>query len=405
MLTPFLRVFVSKGVPADVNIYVIYLLNLLETVLSYWLFASKTTVLEMYQRNDVSNRIYLVTSTVRYALQCFMLLFFPNYYLYLVIVILAQILEKALIALVVNRRYPEYRTVLPASQEIKEGVFQKAGGLLFHRIGGVVVNSADALVITGFLGLGVLGKYQNYLQIMTAVSGMIGLINSSWYVGIGNTIAREGVEASYKSFEHYTFLEFSVGTVCCCCFLNLYQPFISLWVGPDMLLEDGVVMLLCVYFYVARLMMPGNMFENIGGIWAKDKYRPFMEGLFNLGLNFILVHLIGLYGIILSTIFSMAFLSIPWLYHTVMHELFKKNTAYFLKKLSLYAASTAVICAVSSFSCKIIPLCAFPLVNLIIKALISVAVPLLLLYALYRKCEAWEWTLCHIRSFIHLRRF
>lgn len=110
MLMPFLHVFVSKGVPDDVNIYAIYLLNLLETVLSYWLFASKSTVLEMYQRNDVYNRIYLITSTIRYGLQCFMLLCLPNYYLYLIIVLLTQMMEKLILALVVDRRYPEYRT-------------------------------------------------------------------------------------------------------------------------------------------------------------------------------------------------------------------------------------------------------------------------------------------------------
>lgn len=405
LLMPFLRFLISEDLPADINIYVIYLLNLLQTILPYWLFASKSTVLEAYQRNDVSSRIYLITSTIRYILQFIILFCVPNYYLYFMIVILTQIMEKILLTIVVDRKHPEYRTTLPASREMRKQVSQKSGGLLLHKIGGVIVNSADALVITAVLGLVILGKYQNYLQIMNAVTGIIWLVNSSWSAGIGNTMAREGAGAAYRSFEHATFLTFCISTVCCCCFLNLYQPFISLWVGADMLLDDGIIVLLCIYFYSMRLMSPGNMFESIGGMWLQDKYRPLIEGLFNLGLNLILVQTIGLYGILLSTILSMALLSMPWLYYNVVGNLFKSSTARYLGELLLYAVSTAAICAVSYFVCRIIPFNGPLIMILLIRALVSMAVPLSLLYILYHKRESWRWMVHHIFRLVNLKGF
>lgn len=405
LLMPFLRLLISEDLPDDINIYVIYLLNLLQTILPYWLFACKSTVLEAYQRNDVSSRIYLTTSTVRYILQFIILFCLPNYYIYFIIVILTQIMEKILLTIVVDRKYPQYRATLPASQDMRKQVSQKSGGLLLHRIGGVIVNSADALVITAFLGLGTLGKYQNYLQIMSAVSGIVGLVNSSWRAGIGNKMAREGVGAAHQSFEHSTFLTFCISTICCCCFLNLYQPFISLWVGADMLLDDGIILLLCVYFYTTRLMSPGNMFESIGGMWLQDKYRPLMEGLFNLGLNLILVQTIGLYGILLSTILSMGLLSIPWLYRNVVGNLFKKSIACYLGELLLYAISTTAICAVSYFVCIIIPSSASLVMVLLIRALVSVVIPLSLLCLLYHKRESWKWMVNNIFRLVRLRGF
>lgn len=403
-LTPFLRLLVSGEVPGDINIYAIYLLNLLQTSLSYWLFAGKSVILDVYQRDDVSSRICLATSTLRYALQFILLFLLPNYYIYLSIVILTQALERILIAAAVDRRYPEFRKTLPAPQEMTHKVLHKSSGLLFHKIGGVIVNSADALVITGFLGLSILGKYQNYLQIMTAVSGMIGLINSSWYAGIGNTIAREGIDTAYRSFIHYTFLEFCISTFCCCCFLNLYQPFIALWLGPDLLLDDGLIVCICLYFCSLRFMTPGNMFENIGGIWVQDRYRPLLEGLLNLGLNLILVQCLGMYGILLSTILSMVCLSMPWLYHTVVGKLFQKNSVSYLKKLLQYAVSAAACCAASSLACRIIPPGFPPLAALFAKAAISTAVPTALLWGLYRRDESWKWMLRHILSTLRLQR-
>ena len=388
---PFIRLLISGEPPADINIYVIYVLNLLQTALSYWLFPGKSLVPAAHQQNDMASRISLAATTMRYALQFMILVRLPNYYIYLIAAILVQIIESTLLAFAVDRKYPQYRLSLPATDAIEERVKQKVGGLLFHNIGSVIVNSADAVVISAFLGLGVLGKYQNYLQIMSAVSGMIGLINSSWRAGIGNIIARKDADAVYRSFEHSTFLSFCISTVCCCCFLNLYQPFISLWVGESLLLDDGLVVLLCVYFYTFRLMSTGNMFESAGGIWERDKYRPLMEGLFNLGLNLVLVQSLGLYGILLSTILSMAFLSIPWLYHNVMRNFFQKSTVCYFRTLLLYTASAAVICVISYFMCGMLPLSSCLVSTLLIKALISVAVSLALVYGFYHKCEAWKW--------------
>lgn len=402
VFTPFLHLLISEELPAGINIYVIYLMNLLQTVLPYWLFANRTIVLEVHQRNDVTNRIYMAASTARYILQFVILFCLPDYYLYLLAVILTQVAERVLIALVANRKYPEYRTALPATSEMRKGVLEKSRGLLFHKIGGVIVNSADALVITAVLGLGILGKYQNYLQIMSAVTGIVVLINSSWSAGIGNTIAREGIGSAYRSFEHATFLSFCIGTVCCCCFLDLYQPFITLWAGPDMLLDDGLIVLLCMYFYSLRLMSAGNMFESVGGLWQQDRYRPLAEGLFNLGLNLILVQYIGMYGILLSTILSMVLLSIPWLYYNVVGNLFKKSVIRYLRQLLLYTAASAAICAVSYLVCGILPSNGSLLVTLLIRALVSVTVPLALLYVLCHKCEAWRWMIRHTLRLFHI---
>lgn len=401
MFMPFLSQLVSGELPADINIYVIYVLNLLQTVLSYWLFPGKSLVPAAHQQNDMPDRISLSASTVRYTLQFIVLVWRPGYYIYLTVAILAQILENAFLTSAVNRKYPQYRLFLPAPDAVGKKVSQKVRGLLFHRIGGVIVNSADAVVITAFLGLSILGKYRNYFQIMEFVLGMVGLINSSWRAGIGNIIARKGAGAAYSSFEHSAFLTFCTSTVCCCCFLNLYQPFISLWVGEDMLIDDGVIVLLCVYFYTLMLMSTGNMFESAGGIWERDKYRPLMEGLINLGLNLVLVQFIGLYGILLSTILSMALFSMPWLYCNVVRNLFHKSSIGYFGTSLLYTASAVAICAVSYFLCGVLPQNCGLVKELLIKALISVIVPLALLYVFCHKREAWKWMMGHIFRLIN----
>ena len=49
-LMPFISKLINGDVPADINIYILYLMHLSATVLSYWVFAYKRSLLEAYQR-------------------------------------------------------------------------------------------------------------------------------------------------------------------------------------------------------------------------------------------------------------------------------------------------------------------------------------------------------------------
>ena len=60
--------------------------------------------------------------------------------------------------------------------------------LFTSKIGAVVVNSADSIVVSAFLGLTMLAIYQNYYFIISSVIGIISIIFISCTAGIGNTV-------------------------------------------------------------------------------------------------------------------------------------------------------------------------------------------------------------------------
>ena len=82
LLTPFIPKLISGDVPTDINVYILYILNLLATVLSYWLYAYKSSILYAYQRTDAISKVNLITSTIQYIFQLFLLWAFHNYYLF-----------------------------------------------------------------------------------------------------------------------------------------------------------------------------------------------------------------------------------------------------------------------------------------------------------------------------------
>ena len=68
-LTPFLHVLVKDEIPADINLYVLYFMTLGSTVVSYWLFAYKNSLLTAHQRSDIVSKIALAVHLVEYALK------------------------------------------------------------------------------------------------------------------------------------------------------------------------------------------------------------------------------------------------------------------------------------------------------------------------------------------------
>ena len=67
--TRFIPYLITGDVPEGINVYVLYLLNLCATVLSYWLMSYKSSVLYAHQRMDVISKVGLVTSSIQYTLQ------------------------------------------------------------------------------------------------------------------------------------------------------------------------------------------------------------------------------------------------------------------------------------------------------------------------------------------------
>lgn len=336
LLTPFIPKLITGNVPNDVNVIVLYLLNLSATVFSYWLFAYKNSILQAFQRTDIISKIKLITVTIQYIFQILVLCIFHSYYLYVIIMLIEQVLNNLLTAMWVNKIYPEYYPFGNVSIEQKRKINQKVKDLFTSKIGAVVVDSADTIVISSFLGLIALATYQNYYYIINSVTGFIIIFYQSIGAGIGNSLITESNDKNYHDLEVLSFILFGLMNFCINCFLVLIQPFMELWVGKKLMLSNCMVVLFCVYFFCNAFEKFFSTFKDAAGIWREDKFRPLIYGLSNLLVNIILVQFIGIVGIILSTILTCAVISLPWLINNVFKLIYKRSKIEYIRQMLKY---------------------------------------------------------------------
>ncbi len=369
-LIPVLKSFIKDDLPADMNLYILYLMNLGNTVLTYWLFAYRSSLLQAHQRRDVISKVTLAVRFTEYVLKILILIFAKNYYLYLAVQLLCQIIINLLIAVYASKMYPQYVPGGKLSKEETRDIFHRVRDLFTSKLSATVFDSADTLVISAFMGLSVLAVYQNYYFMITALRMMLVVVLNACMAGVGNKLVMESQESNYRDLEKISLLFSWLLGVSTSMLLCLYQPFMQIWMGEDNMLAAGLVLCFVIYYYSMGANKLLNMFKDSAGIWKKDRWRPLTAALVNLGLNLATVQWLGLYGVLLSSVVSIVFIQIPWLFRNLFQLVFPRaSRGRFVRLFCALAAVALVSCTASWFICSRFSLKVWP--TLILNAAVS----------------------------------
>lgn len=398
-LVPIIPYVIKGTVPTDINIYIIYIMNLSATVLSYWLFAYRNSLFVAHQRNDIISIISIVINIIQYAIQVVVLLSLKNYYAYLIITILSQIANNIVTAILSKRYFPEYNPNGVVSSSEKKQIDSKVRDLFTSKIGGVINNSADSIVISSVLGLELLAVYQNYYYIISSIMAMFNIFFAACTAGIGNSLIVNSKEQNKELLYNLNHIVFLGICFCCTCFVSMCQPFMQLWVGGKYELPFPFVILFAVYLFSEEAPRTLIVFKDAGGIWKQDRFRPLISACVNLTLNIILTPFVGLYGIIISTISAMLFVSFPWVILNINKRLFPIGIRKYISRILCYLAVIIISVLISYTICFYIHFSSI-IVSLLIRMLISGAISLCSFCIVFRKTDENVYLMNNIRNAI-----
>lgn len=371
LLTPLIPELINGEIPSNINIYILYWLHLGATVLTYWLFAYKNSVLEAHQQRSVISKVTLITDTIKYLLQFLALIIFRNYYFYVLSILLSQALCNIITAIVSHKLYPHYRPHGHLEASERRTITRRISDLFTLKLGSVIVSSSDTLVISYALGLRPLAIYQNYFYLVRAARSFITIINASVLAGIGNSMLTKSEEENYRDFRSFMFIEFWIFGFCVCCFSSLLQPFMVLWMGGDLMLDYPFVIILCLYFLGYEYVTSMSVYKDACGIWHQDRFRPLVCGLTELTVSFILAHFLGLFGVVLGVFLVGSLISAPWITQNIFNHIFKhERIVGHIKDISFYLLVIICSAIVINLLCGLIP--GIGIFSFAVKFLISV---------------------------------
>lgn len=398
IIMPFLPIIVGE-ISIDINIYIVYAMFLASTVSSY-LLMYKRNLIYANQKNYIINIIHILYLILMNAFQIIILYISKNYYLYLGVKIIFQILENIVNSIIANKLYPyiKEKNVEKLDLETKNDIFSKVKALVFHKIGTVVVTGTDNVLISSFFGVKMVGIYSNYALVINAIITLFGQIITSTTASVGNLLTSDNEKESFLVFEKVRFLNFILASIGSIGILVAIKPFISLWVGKKYILDDLVLLVLVINCFQNIMKNTFNTFKDSGGIWVEDKYIPIIESAANLILSIIFLKLFGLAGVFLGTIVSSLIL---WLYSYpkyVYKKLFKRQYTDYLKEFFEYLILFIITATITYAFSKVLSIENNCLLDFIIKGMIAIAIPSIIFVIVFRKTENFKYYLNLIRK-------
>ena len=389
IIMPFLHNFIEGGVPNNINIYILYVLYLFNTVSTYFLFAYKSALINACQRNDIVSNIHTAVSVIQFLAQILVLLAFENYYLFVIVQCVTSMINNVLVAYIAKLRYPQYKCLGVVSKEQKEDIKKRVTGLMVYKICAATRNSLDSIFISSMIGLTAVAIYSNYYTIMSAITGVMGMLTSSIIATVGNSIVTESEEKNYQDMTKFDFIYMWFSGWLTVFLLCLYQPLMKLWMGEENMFPFSTVILFCIYFYALKMGDVRALYSDAKGLWYENRFRTIIESVANVILNLVLGYLFGVPGIIVATLISLVTIGYGYSAQILFKHYFKheKVSKYFLRHV-LYAFVTIIVGTVTYFACTLVRLDG--LWNMVAKAAICVSLPNLIYLLIYRNSNIYK---------------
>jgi len=304
-MIPFLKYLVNLPNNVD-GIYLYYILMVINTVVTY-LFIYKTTLLSADQKMYIISKYDTFFQILLFILQVLILVITKNFALYIISNSLCTILSNIFKVKKTKQLYPYLNKFKDAklNKIEKNNVFSNVKSLFLYKIGGVIQNDTDNILISIFVGTIAVGYYSNYSMIILTITSFLTTIFVSIKASLGNFINVKEKQEQLEMFKILEILNFWIVGFCSICFMILIPNFIETFFGKEYILHNSVLIFSVLNFYTSNIRQTLWMYRETTGIFNNSiKYVTIITAILNIFLSIILGKFWGLSGIICATIIS-----------------------------------------------------------------------------------------------------
>lgn len=383
VLLPFIPYICKTDAP--VNGMKWYFLVFVAQSASSYFFAYRRSILTAYQQEYICTISTQACSILMNVLQIIALYLTRSYLLYLLVAIATNIANNLFIYYVSGRKFPflkgHMKDKLPKDE--RRGIFKDVGSMMVLKVGRVVVDSTDNILISSYLGLVWNGLYSNYLLLITTVNTFVNIVFNAISASVGDYNASKSSDEVYSLYKTTAFAGYWIYGFCSICFAVLFQPFIMLWIGDQYLLDYATVLIVIINFYFAGMVRVSETFSYVAKLFHKTRKKGIVMAGVNLISSIILMRYLGLKGVFLGTVCGYAacglWLDAYYLYKTT----FKKHL---YKYILSFAGNTAVVMIVGIVTYSVCQMFS----NFIVKAALCIFVSNVLFIAIYFRTKEFK---------------
>lgn len=383
LLIPFLDVLMKDRPDVD-HLVLIYLLYLLNSVISYLLIYKKTLV-DAHQMSYITVMYHNGFLVLQDICQIVILLCTKNFILFLMIAVFCTFLGNVCMSRKADKMFPYLKEPCDGHlpKEEKQQIVRNVKAMMMHKIGTVVVSNTDNLLISSFVGVISAGIYSNYYLLIGSIRQILDQVLQGVAASVGNLGETEEKEKIHRIFQKLFFLGYWLYGVAGICLLELLNPFVEIAFGRKYLFDFPVVLILCINFFLNGTRKPTLIFKESMGLFWYDRYKSIIEAILNLITSILFVFQFGVAGVFLGTITSTVLTSL-WVEPYVLYKYrLQKPVFPFFLRYAFNLIVMGIVWGITDLCCSQIEGIVF--FQFMIRLGICAVVPNFLLWIIYRK--------------------
>ena len=324
-------IFNNTTLPIGIVYFAFY--SLLGSSLIGYFINYRQLLLSADQKNYIVSIYTQSASLIKTLIQIYLAYNYKNLYLWVFVEFLFSILACIILNWKINTEYPWLKTNKSLGKSLLKrypGILTNTRQIFIHKIKDVILMRSDELFVFMFVSLKMVAYYGNYTLIVSRIGQLFSAILDSINAGIGNLIAEGNKENIMKVFwEMITIRHFVAGILCFSTY-HFVEPFISVWLGPQYILERKIVALLSIFIYISSSRGVVDMYNHAHGLYA-DTWSAWAELAINLSITLLTGFYWGIIGILLGKIVSTCVIIVIWKPYYLFHSGLNQSYKYYWK--------------------------------------------------------------------------
>lgn len=348
-LMPFFPMIFTKMQLPMWYAYASYLVLLFSSMLGYFV-NYKQVILTADQQDYKFQMSYRLTMIVKVVFQMLSVRYLDHPYVWwLVFEAVFAILAAVRLNSAVYQNYPFLKEKCRVDRVLivrYPQILTKIKQLFVHRMGYYLTGQSIPIFIYAFASLSTVALYGNYMVLVNSIQAVLLALFSSVTASVGNMIAEDDKNLIVKVFRELFSARFAIVVFCCFCLYFLTEPFISLWLGPEYILDRRTLILIIIIFFISNIRTVVDVFINAFGIF-KDIWCPIAEAVVFVVSAILLGRVYGLDGVLWAQVIELTLLVILWKpYFLFRNGMGNNPLKYFLLFVKLLMISAALFALV-----------------------------------------------------------
>lgn len=393
-LLPFLNKMVNLNQPIPENLYLVYVLFLMQSAVTYFFAGYKQALLGANQKSYILTKYNAFFSIASVVLDIIVLLTFKNFIVYLSAKIGLAIVQNLVNAWKIDKVYPYLAEKVDGnlSHEQLKGIFKNVYSVFVFRLGSLLFNSVTNIVTSIIVGTIVVGYYSNYTMVVSQLEGLFMMAIGAIAGGVGNVMAVETKQRQfqiYKKLNLITFFIYALFSICC---IQLLNSFIHLWlgkVGSEYTLSQFIVILIIANMYSNCSCQVLDRFRAASGNFHIGRELQVIGGFTNILLSVLFAKYWGFEGVLISPFLCKTFITVTPFVLRIGKIVFGRTYSQMLWEYYSQMLFVIFVCLLTWFACK--PFHEGTILDFIVELLITFVITVFcFVVVFYRKAEFKE---------------